>query len=498
MSGLLVAGTSSDAGKSVVTSGLCRAFARRGVNVAPFKAQNMSNNSMVVTAPDGTTGEMGRAQWVQALAAQVAPEVAMNPVLLKPGSDLRSHVVVHGQPAGEVSARDFVDGRRRLAAAAYDAFDDLAGRFDVVVAEGAGSPTEINLRASDYVNMGLAQHAGLATVLVADIDRGGMFASLYGSVALLGAADQQLVAGFVVNRFRGDESLLTPGIEELERLTGRRGYGVLPFSPELWLDSEDTLAVGDRRAAEGDAPLRVAVVRLPRISNFTDIDALGLEPGVDVAYVSDGRSLADADLVVLPGTRATLADLAWLRSRGLDRQILAHAAAGRPVLGICGGFQMLGRVVRDPQGVEGPAGGEAPGLGLLDVATEFSADKVLGLPTGSAFGATVGGYEIHHGRVTVGAGDPFPGGVRAGHVLGTMWHGCLEHDDFRAAFLTEVAGQVGQAWTRSDVSFPAARERRLDLLGDLVERHLDVGALIDLALAGAPANLALLPPGDRR
>ncbi|MBZ5736555.1 cobyric acid synthase [Nocardioides mangrovi] len=498
MSGLLVAGTTSDAGKSIVTSGLCRAFARRGVKVAPFKAQNMSNNSMVVVGAGGTTGEIGRAQWVQAVAAGVEPEVAMNPVLLKPGSDRRSHVVVLGQPAGEVSATDFVDGRRHLAEAAYDAFDDLSSRFEVVVAEGAGSPTEINLRSSDYVNMGLAQHGGLATVLVGDIDRGGVFASLFGSVALLAPDDQRLVAGFVVNRFRGDESLLGPGLTELESLTGRRVYGVLPFSSDVWLDSEDTLDVGDRRVLDGPAPLRVVVVRSPRISNFTDIDALGLEPGVDVVYASDGRSVADADLVVLPGSRATLADLAWMRDRGIDRAVVAHAGAGRPVLGICGGFQMLGRSIADPDGVEGPAGATSEGLGLLDAATTFAPDKVLRLPRGTALGAAVGGYEIHHGRVTVGAGEDFLGGARDGHVFGTMWHGCLEHDDFRGAFLAEVARLTGHVWTPSGVSFPAARERRLDLLGDLVEHHLDVDDLLDLARSGPAPGLPVLPPGDRR
>jgi adenosylcobyric acid synthase len=498
MSGLLVAGTTSDAGKSTVTSGLCRAFARRGVSVAPFKAQNMSNNSMVVHAADGTAGEIGRAQWVQALAARAAPEVAMNPVLLKPGSDLRSHVVLLGRPAGEVSAHDFVDGRAHLARTAYDAFDDLSSRFDVVVAEGAGSPTEINLRSSDFVNMGLAQHAGLATVLVGDIDRGGLFASLYGSVALLGAADQRLVAGFVVNRFRGEVSLLEPGLVELTRLTGRPVHGVLPFSPGVWLDSEDALGADDRRAGADRAPLRVAVVRFPRISNFTDIDALGLEPDVDVVFVSDGRSLADADLVVLPGTRATLADLAWLRRRGLDRAVAAHARAGRPVLGVCGGFQVLGGRIHDPDGVEGPTGAVAEGLGLLDVETRFVPEKVLRVPTGTGLGAEVSGYEIHHGRVAVGSGEQLPGGVRDGHLFGTMWHGALESDGFRSALLAEVARLTGHPWTPSGVSFADARERRLDLLGDLVEEHLDVPALLDLATCGTPPGLAVLPPGDSR
>ncbi|ROR90268.1 cobyric acid synthase [Nocardioides aurantiacus] len=490
---LLVAGTTSDAGKSVVTTGLCRALVRRGLRVAPFKAQNMSNNSMVTR--DGA--EIGRAQWVQALAARAEPEAAMNPVLLKPGGEMRSHVVVMGKPAGEVSSRDFVDGRRHLARAAYDAFDDLAGRVDVVVAEGAGSPAEINLRASDYVNLGLAQHAGMAAVVVGDIDRGGVFAAMLGTVALLEPADQRLVAGFVVNKFRGDRTLLEPGLRQLEELTGRPVHGVLPWDPDLWLDSEDALDLTGRRTGSQGA-LKVVVVRLPRISNFTDVDALGLEPDLDVVFASDPRDVADADLVVLPGTRATISDLGWLRSRGLDRAVLAHAAAGKPVLGICGGFQMLGRTVADPTGVEGAAGASVQGLGLLDVRTDFAAEKVLRLPTGAALGETTTGYEIHHGRITRGDAEEFLGGARAGSVFGTMWHGSLEGDAFRQAFLGEVAQALGGSRAPSTVSFPASRERRLDLLGDLVEEHLDVDALLALALDGPPAGLRLLEPGASR
>ncbi|WP_028849101.1 cobyric acid synthase [Thermocrispum municipale] len=487
MSGLLVAGTTSDAGKSVVTTGLCRAFARRGVRVAPYKAQNMSNNSMVCQDPAGGTAEIGRAQWVQALAAQVTPEPAMNPVLLKPGSDRRSHVVVMGQPAGEVSATDFATGRRHLAAAAHAAYDDLAERFDVVVAEGAGSPAEINLRSSDYVNMGLARHADLPVVMVGDIDRGGLFASMFGTLVLLEPADQALLAGFVVNKFRGDLGLLRPGLDQLERMTGRPVHGVLPWHPDLWLDSEDALDLEGRRGKDG-ARVRVAVVRLPRISNFTDVDALGLEPDLDVVFVSDPRDLADAHLVVLPGTRATLADLAWLRSRGLDAAIKAHAAAGRPVLGICGGFQMLGRTVSDPNGVEGAVGAHAEGLGLLPVTTTFAVEKALRLPVGEALGAATTGYEIHHGRISRDAGaEEFLGGARSGQVFGTMWHGSLEGDAFRAAFLAEVA-----ALAPSGASFPAARERRMELLADLVEEHLDVEMLLALARDGAPASLPVL------
>jgi adenosylcobyric acid synthase len=454
---LLVAGMSSDAGKSVVVTGLCRALARRGIAVSPFKAQNMSNNSMVVVGADGVTGEIGRAQWVQALAAGVTPEVAMNPVLLKPGSDRRSHVVRMGRPDGEVSARNWHDGRARLAETAFGAFDDLRSRFDLVVAEGAGSPAEINLRSSDYVNMGLARHGDVPTIVVGDIDRGGWFASAYGTLMLLDEADRALVKGYVVNKFRGDVDLLRPGLADLEARTGRPTYGVLPWHPDLWLDSEDALDLAGRRALEGAR--RVAVVRLPRISNFTDVDALGLEPGLDVVFVSDPARLADADLVVLPGTRSTLADLTWLRSRGLDRAIAAHAAAGRPVLGICGGCQMLGRWISDPDGVEGPAGDAVEGLGLLDLTTTFRREKTLRLHRPA-------GYEIHHGRVA--------GENRAGPVTGTMVHGAFEDDGVRSSYLRDAL-DVG-----STASFPKARERRLDLLGDLVEAHLDVDALLAL------------------
>jgi adenosylcobyric acid synthase len=490
MSGLLVAGTTSDAGKSVVTTGLCRALARRGVRVAPYKAQNMSNNSMVCAGPDGSTAEIGRAQWIQALAAGVVPEPAMNPVLLKPGSDRRSHVVLMGRPAGELSSASWTSGRQHLAAAAHAAYDDLAGRFELVVAEGAGSPTEINLRASDFVNMGLARHARLPTVVVGDIDRGGVFAAMYGTVALLEAADQALVAGFVVNKFRGDRGLLAPGLDQLEALTGRRVYGVLPWHPRLWLDSEDALDVGARRS-EVPTARRVVVVRLPRISNFTDVDALGLEPDVDLVFASDPRDIADADLVVLPGTRSTIADLAWLRSQGLDVAVVEHARRGGLLFGICGGFQMLGREIADPDGVEDASRSTVPGLGLLDVHTRFVAEKTLALHHSAADGTGASGYEIHHGVVTAADGvEELPGGARSGRVLGTMWHGTFEDDGFRGSVLAMLGDREP-----STVSFPAAREARLDLLGDLLEEHLDVDALVRLAETGPLRDLPLLAPG---
>ncbi|BDB62167.1 MULTISPECIES: cobyric acid synthase [Rhodococcus] len=475
-SGLLVAGTTSDAGKSVVVTGICRSLSRRGLKVAPFKAQNMSNNSMVTS--EGA--EIGRAQWIQAVAAGAIPEAAMNPVLLKPGSDRRSHVVVLGRPAGALEAGEFAGGRRHLAEAAFGAFDDLRRRFDVVVCEGAGSAAEINLRDHDYVNMGLAQHGSIPTVVVGDIDRGGVFASMFGTLALLDAADQQLIRGFVINKFRGDVSLLKPGLDSLERLTGRPVLGVLPWQRDLWLDSEDSLALTSRPAHDGDGALSIAVVLLPRVSNFTDVDALCLEPDVRVRFVDDPRALTGADVVIVPGTRATLADLAWLRSRGLDTAIVEHARRGGPVLGICGGFQMLGTRIDDPHGVEGVPGASMPGLGLLPVRTTFGPEKVLRLPTGTALDVAASGYEIHHGRITVDGETDFLGGTRVGSVFGTMWHGALEGDGLRWAWLREVAASVGREIRTGEMSFPAARESRIEALADLVDEHLDMDALLDM------------------
>ncbi len=495
---LLVAGATSDAGKTVITTALCRALARRGMRVAPFKAQNMSNNSMV-TRPGG---EIGRAQWIQAVAAGADPEPAMNPVLLKPSSDLRSEVVIMGEPAGRLEAREYAGGRDRLRQAAFAAYDDLRSRFDAVICEGAGGVAEINLRPWDYVNMGLAQHASMPTIIVGDIDRGGVFASLYGSLALLDDTDQRLVTGFVINRFRGDPALLRPGLDRLRALTGRPTYGVVPWTDGMWLDSEDALALESRpRRDRGDAGvLRVVVVQLPRISNFTDIDALTLEPQVDVTFARSAAGLADADLIVLPGTRSTIADLAWMRARGIDRAIVAHAGAGRPVLGICGGAQMLGITIDDPEGVEAGHPECVPGLGLVDLKTRFEQSKSLALVEGSALGVPARGYLIHHGRIIRGdSAIPFLDGARKGHVWGTMWHGLLEGDPLRRAFLSEVADAAGcDDFTPSPaVSFEAARQARLDRLADLVEEHLDLDLLADLAAEGPPAGLPFIPSGFR-
>lgn len=482
MGSLLVAGTTSDAGKTTVVTGLCRWLARQGVRVAPYKAQNMSNNSMVCA--DGA--EIGRAQWIQAVAAGAEPEAAMNPVLLKPGSDHRSHVVLMGEPWGELTARGFLTERAELAKAAFAAYDDLASRYDVVISEGAGSPTEINLRQSDYVNMGLAQHTRAPVIVVGDIDRGGVFASMFGTVALLDAADQRLISGFVVNKFRGDVSLLQPGIDMLSSVTGRPTYGVLPWLPGLWLDSEDALDVPARRLAQDSSVLTIAVVRFPRISNFTDLDALAVEPTTSVFFTASPAEVRDADLVVLPGSRATTADLAWLRSTGLADAVVERVAAGRPMLGICGGYQLLGGEISDPLGVED--GGTHTGLGLLPVATTFAVEKVLARPAPTA-------YEIHHGVVTVtGAASDFPGGCRSGVVWGTIWHGLLDDDTARHAFLTEVAALTGKPAPDGTVSFAAQREARLDLLADAIDEHLDTSAMLSLIESG-PTDFPFVPPG---
>jgi adenosylcobyric acid synthase len=493
---LLVAGTTSDAGKSALVAGICRHLARRGVTVAPFKAQNMSNNSVVTS--DG--GEIGRAQAMQARACGLAPSVAFNPVLLKPGSDRSSQVVVLGRADGTVSAQSYQHRKAALSHVVAETLADLRARYDVVICEGAGSPAEINLRASDIANMGLAQAADLPVLVVGDIDRGGVLAHLFGTLAVLEPADQARIAGFVINKFRGDPALLAPGLEQLSALTGRPTLGVVPWSDGLWLEAEDSLSavadgvLGRPAAPHGAQWLRVAVIRLPRISNATDAEALACEPGVAVRYVTEPSRLLDADLVVLPGSKATVSDLNWLRRTGLADAVVAHARAGRPVLGICGGYQMLGRAIGDPHRVEG---GDATGLGLLDLEVEFDVDKHLGNPTGTGWGHPVAGYEIHHGRVTHSTNPPLlqPGeGSDAGVVLGTHWHGLLENDGFRRALLRRAAEQAARAGfvVAPDTCFAAEQDRQLDLLGDLVEEHLDLSALHDVIGHGAPAQLPVI------
>ncbi len=509
--GLLVCGTQSDAGKSVVTAGICRWLRRKGVSVAPFKAQNMALNSVVTR--DGN--EIGRSQAVQAAAAEVEPEAAMNPILIKPSGERHSQVIVMGKPYADASARSYQELKHELRPIVGDALADLRARFEVVVCEGAGSPAEINLRHADLTNMGLARAADLPVLLVADIDRGGMFASLFGTLALLEPADQAHIAGFVVNKFRGDQSILDPGLEQLRELTGRPTLGVLPHVEDLWMDVEDSLALDAPRpeAPTSADTLDVAVIRLRWMSNFTDVDALAMEPGVRVRFTRSVADVERADLVVVPGTKATVEDLARLRSSGLADALKARAATGDPILGICGGYQLLGeRIIDDFESGDG----EVVGLGVLPVSTRFAPNKLLRTRTGYCgwLDSEVGGYEIRHGRIERLAGgdlhvvarhqsregdelpetlflaeDGEPDGCRLGSVIGTSWHGVLEHDAFRRALLQHVASLRGRRFVPGTVPFASAREARLDVLGDLAEKHLDTGRLAALIEGGAPRDL---------
>jgi len=489
---VLIAGTSSDAGKSVLVAGLCRWLARDGAAVAPFKAQNMSLNSFVTRAGE----EIGRAQAAQAQACRIEPEAVMNPVLLKPGSDTSSQVIVLGRAVAEQEAGQYWGGTQRgLLEVVVDAFKDLAGRFDVVICEGAGSPAEINLRHSDIVNLGFARAADVPVLVVGDIDRGGVFASLIGTQAVLDPADQAMIAGYLINKFRGNRSLLEPGLRMLTERTGRRVYGVLPYVHGIGVDAED--AIDRALLLSGGAPigedvLRVNVVAFPRMSNHTDLDALAIEPGVVLRFVTDPGGLRDADLIVLPGTRATVADLSWLRERGLDEAVRRHAAEGRGVLGICGGYQMLGTTIDDP--VESRLGSVA-GLGLLPVRTRFVPAKTLARPSRTLpDGAVLQGYEIHHGQVSRDGGEPLVAdiGCRVGPVAGTIWHGLMENDGFRRNYLTEVAAVAGRRFTvSSGTSFAAVREAKFERLADLVADNVDRQAMHRL-LAGRPTGLPTL------
>ncbi len=508
--GLLVAGTTSDAGKSVVTAGICRWLARKGLKVAPFKAQNMSLNSYVTR--EGA--EIGRAQAMQAAAARTEPSALMNPVLLKPGSDSSSQVVLLGKAVGEMTAGGYHSGRQEnLLGTVTDCLTELRRTHDAVICEGAGSPAEINLRRTDIVNMGLARSARLPVVVVGDIDRGGVFASFFGTTALLAARDQELLAGYMVNKFRGDVTLLEPGLEMLRGLTGRPVMGVLPFRHGLGIDEEDGLRVSLRGTVResvtapphGTDVLRIAVVPVPLMSNFTDVDALAAEPGVVVRFTDRPEELADADLVVLPGTRGTVRALEWLHGRGLADAVRRRVAEGRPVLGICGGFQMLGERIDDE--VESRAG-TVDGLGLLPVRVRFAQEKTLARPAGSALDEHAEGYEIHHGIAEVLGGEPLftdargeaLDGCRAGPVWGTHWHGSLESDGFRRAFLRRVAIDAGRTGfvPAPDTSFARLREEQLDRLGDLIEEHADTGALLRLIESGPPPDLPFVPPGAPR
>jgi adenosylcobyric acid synthase len=490
----MLQGTGSGVGKSLLAAALCRLFARAGYRVAPFKAQNMSLNAAVAAG-----GEIGRAQAAQAEAAGVAPSVDMNPILLKPEGDDRSQLVVRGRAIASVSWREYRARQPELAPVVAESLARVRAAADVVVIEGAGSPAEINLRDADLVNMHVARLADAPVLLVGDIDRGGVFASLVGTLALLAPHDRARVAGLIINRLRGDASILGPGLDELRARTGVPVLGVVPWITERLMPAEDSLDLEEIGVTRGEVLVDIAVVRVPRIANFDDFEWLAAEPGVRVRWVSAPGALAQADLIVLPGSKSVVADLAWLRRRGLADAIVAAASADRPVLGVCGGYQMLGMMLRDPDGVESPIA-EAPGLGLLPVETTFAPVKttervrarVLAAagPFAGARGVVAEAYEIHAGvtRPISAVAHPFAiverggaaagdlDGASAGAVTGTYLHGVLGTGAVRRALLGWLAERAGRR-AHPQWGSAAPRLARWDRLADIVAGALDVAAV---------------------
>lgn len=490
MGAIMLQGTGSDVGKSVLVAGLCRALLRRGYRVRPFKPQNMSNNAAVTA--DG--GEIGRAQALQAIACGVPPHTDMNPVLLKPQADRTSQLIVHGQVRGTLGAGNFRSARGELLGAVLESYERLRTQCDIVVVEGAGSPAEINLRAGDIANMGFARAANVPVVLVGDIDRGGVIAAVVGTRAVIHPDDAAMIRGFLINKFRGDPALFEDGYAQIAALSGWRGMGVVPWlSATARLPSEDAVVL-EKHMASLDAPLIIACPVLPRISNFDDLDPLKLEPGVELRMIGSGQPIpAEAALVILPGSKATVADMAALIRQGWDIDIRAHHRRGGAVLGICGGYQMLGRTIADPHGLEGPPG-MIDGLGLLDVETMLSGAKTLEAVSGRALDADFRGYEMHMGQ-THGAdcarpfavlGEEKPDGAisRDGRVMGSYVHGLLASANLRTALLRQLGGEsIGQDYDRSI-------EDALDEIAAQLETHVDIDAMVALAMAwnsaGAP------------
>jgi adenosylcobyric acid synthase len=480
---LMFQGTGSDVGKSLIVAGLARALARRGLKVRPFKPQNMSNNAAV--AADG--GEIGRAQALQARAAGVPPSVHMNPVLLKPQSEVGAQIVVQGRMVGSAKAAAYQHMKRDLLPAVLDSFARLKNEADIVLIEGAGSASEINLRANDIANMGFARAADVPVVLIGDIDRGGVIASLVGTKAVIAPEDAALIRGFIVNKFRGDPSLFADGMARIASLTGWQAFGLVPhFADARLLPAEDALALDAVRPVKANGRVRVAVPILPHIANFDDLDPLDAEPAVDLVRVRPGTALpGDADLVLLPGSKATIADLTTLRAAGFDIDIAAHLRRGGKVLGLCGGYQMLGRTIADPNGVEGTPG-RVEGLGLLDVETMLSDEKRLEPVSGvTGDGVPFSGYEMHIG-VTEGAdcSRPFArladgspeGAISAdGKVTGTYVHGLFADDRQRAAWLARFSAGA------TNVAYETMVERTLDALGDHLAAHIDIDRLLKAA-----------------
>jgi adenosylcobyric acid synthase len=475
----MIQGAGSNVGKSLIVAGLCRAAKLRGLSVAPFKPQNMSNNAAVTM--DG--GEIGRAQALQALACGLEPHTDMNPVLLKPESEVGSQVIVQGKRVATVKARDYAALKPSLMAPVLDSFHRLRAAHDLVIVEGAGSPAEVNLRAGDIANMGFAAAARVPVVLVGDIDRGGVIAQMVGTQAVLAAADEAMIKGFIINKFRGDPRLFDEGYQLIETRTGWQGLGVLPYFAQAWrLPAEDALDIA-HTAGEG---VKIACLQLSRIANFDDLDPLKSEPGIQVVMIRAGEAIpGDCALVIIPGSKSTRGDLAYLRQQGWDIDLAAHHRRGGRILGICGGYQMLGTRVSDPEGIEGPAGATA-GLGLLDIATTMTQDKRLTRTKAihAASGLPIEAYEIHIGRSDgpdrarpFALIDAAPEGAASpdGRVMGSYLHGMFGQDAFRAAFL---AGLGLPSTTRNH---GAEVEAVLNDLAAHFEAHLDVDALLKLA-----------------
>ena len=477
-------GTGSDVGKTVLVAGLCRLAANRGLKVCPFKPQNMSNNAAV--ADDG--GEIGRAQWLQALASRVPSSVHMNPVLLKPQTEMGSHIVVLGKVRGQAAGRDYQNRKAELLGAVMESFAEISRDADLVLVEGAGSPAEINLRSGDIANMGFARAANVPVVLVGDIDRGGVIASLVGTHAILDASDRDMVAGYLINKFRGDVSLFDDGVTAIGDFTGWSCFGIVPWLKDAGrLPAEDSVAL-ERLARGASGPLKIAVPVLSRIANFDDFDALAAEPSVELVFVKPGDRLpVDAALVILPGSKSTIADLADFRAQGWADDLSSHLRRGGRVIGVCGGYQMLGRMVRDPDGIEGPVR-EAEGLGLLDVETELSPEKTVrnSSAVSAEGGEALSGYEIHLGQ-TSGAdcARPFalidgrPDGATSpdGKVSGTYLHGFFGSDGYRSRLLADfgVAGEI--------TDYRAEVDAALDRIAVDLDRHLDFDRLMEIARA---------------
>ncbi|MDJ0993198.1 MAG: cobyric acid synthase [Dinoroseobacter sp.] len=480
---IMIQGAGSNVGKSLFVAGLARAFSRRGLRVRPFKPQNMSNNAAVTA--DG--GEIGRAQALQARAAGVPPVVDMNPVLLKPETDTGAQVIVQGKRFATLRARDYSKAKPKLLPPVIESFQRLAANADLVLIEGAGSPAEINLRAGDIANMGFAEAVGSPVILVGDIDRGGVIAQLVGTQAVLPTEDRDRIVAFAINKFRGDVSLFDEGMQELEARTGWAALGVLPWFEDAWrLPAEDVMDLSSRRGGK----LKIAVPRLNRIANFDDLDPLAAEPEVEIELVEAGRPLpGDADLVLIPGSKSTIADLAHFRTQGWDIDLQAHLRRGGHVIGICGGYQMLGHRLSDPEGIEGPPG-EVPGLGLLNTVTAMRPHKHLREVEGHDVdtGHRVTGYEIHIGETTgpdcarpwVEISGRSEGAVSEdGRVRGCYLHGLFASDAFRAAVLTQLGG------TSRITDYDTEIESALDALAEHMEEHLDLDRV--LALSAVPA-----------